>query len=141
MLEVVCENGAVLNDVVGDHIVAVGLDIEGDVLCCEDLLCDLKDLCVRGYGCCDGDGGACEGCVINGAVVAVGEAVNYGDDGAFVLLLDEIGYLLALESCLERLDCIGVFVAFLDCEDVAVCRGGALLEQESLTGLRPAFIA
>lgn len=70
VLEVVCQNGAVFNDVVGNDVIVVGLDIEGDVLLCEDLLCDLKDLCVRSGGCCDGDGGACESCVVNAAVVA-----------------------------------------------------------------------
>ena len=47
VLEVVCENGAVFNNVVGNNIVAVGLDVEGDVLLGEDLLYDLEDLCVR----------------------------------------------------------------------------------------------
>ena len=132
VLEVVCQNGAVFNDVVGNDVIVVGLNIEGDVLLCEDLLCDLKDLCVRSGGCCDGDSGACESCVVNAAVVAVGEVIYGGNYAAVVLLADEVCYLLAFESCFECLDCVGVFVAFLDCEDVAVCRGGAFLEQGGL---------
>lgn len=135
VLEVVCQNGAVFNDVVGNDVIVVGLDVEGDVLLCEDLLCDLKDLCVRSGGCCNGDGGACESCVVNAAVEAVGEVIYGGNYAAVVLLVDEVCYLLAFESCLECLDCVGVFVAFLDCEDVAVCRGGAFLEQGVLNGV------
>ena len=60
VLEVICENGAVFNNGVGNYIVVVGLDVEGDVLLGEDVLYDLEDLCVRGGRCCDGNGGACK---------------------------------------------------------------------------------
>ena len=90
---------------------------------------------MRSGGCCNGDGGACESCVVNAAVEAVGEVIYGGNYAAVVLLTDEVCYLLAFESCLECLDCVGVFVAFLDCEDVAVCRGGAFLEQGVLNGV------
>ena len=32
VLEVVCQNGAVFNDVVGNDVIVVGLDVDGDVL-------------------------------------------------------------------------------------------------------------
>lgn len=141
VLEVVCQNGAVFNDVVGNDVIVVGLDVEGDVLLCEDLLCDLKDLCVRSGGCCNGDGGACESCVVNAAVVAVGEVIYGGNYAAVVLLADEVCYLLAFESCLECLDCVGVSLPSLTARMLPYAEEEPSLNRESLTGLRPAFIA
>ncbi len=135
MLEVVCEHRAVLNDGVGDDVVVVDLDVEGDVLLCEDLLCDLEDLGVRGGGGCNGDGSALECIVVDRAVEAVGGFVNDGDDRACVLVVYEICDLLALECCDECLDGVVVFVAFLNCEDVGVCRSGAFLGQCVLNGV------
>ena len=47
VLEVVCDAGTVLDNGVGDNVIVVGLDVKGNVLLGEDLLCDLKDLCWR----------------------------------------------------------------------------------------------
>ena len=96
VLEVVCGAGAVLNNGVRNNIIVVGLDVKGDVLLGEDLLCDLKDFCVGSGGCCDGDGGALQSCVIDAAVKAVGGVINGGNDAACVLLGDEVCDLLAL---------------------------------------------
>ena len=96
VLEVVCGAGAVLNNGVGNNIIVVGLNVKGDVLLGEDLLCDLKDLCVGSGRCCDGDGAALQCCVIDAAVKAVGGVINGGNDAACVLLVDEVCDLLAL---------------------------------------------
>ena len=128
VLEVVCQNGAVLYDGVGNDVVVVDLDVKGDALLGKDVRCNLKDLGVRSGGCRNGNGAALECVVVNALVVAVGELVNGGDDGAVVLVGDEVRYLLAFERCTQSLNGVGVLVAFLDCEDVGVCGGGAFLE-------------
>ena len=94
VLEVVCDAGTVLNNGVGDNVIVVGLDVKGNVLLGEDLLCDLKDLCVG--RCRDGDGAALQRCVIDAAVKTVGGVINGGNDAACVLLVDEVCDLLAL---------------------------------------------
>lgn len=96
VLEVVCDAGTVLNNGVGDNIIVVGLDVKGNVLLGEDLLCDLKDLCVGCGRCRDGDGAALQRCVINAAVKTVGGVINSGNDAACILLVDEVCDLLAL---------------------------------------------
>lgn len=141
VLEVVCQNSAVFNDVVGNDVVAVGLDIKGDVLLGEDLLCDLEDLRVRSYGRCDGNGSACEGCVINGAVKAVGGVIDYGDYASVVLFCNEVCYLLALESALSALTASVFSLPSLTARMFAYAEEEPSLNRESLTGLRPAFIA
>ena len=135
VLEVVCVDLAALNDVVGLDIVGVLDDFEGDVLLGEDVLCYLEYLGVRRGGGCDGDGLAAECCVVNAGIEAVARVFNDAHDGAAVGFGDEVCDLLALESRLEGLDLVAVFVAFLDCEDVAVCRGGAFDREGILNGV------
>ena len=96
VLEVVCGAGAVLNNGVRNNIIVVGLDVKGNVLLGEDLLCDLKDLCVGCGRCRDRDGAALQCCVIDAAVKTVGGVINGGNDAACILLVDEVCDLLAL---------------------------------------------
>ena len=134
VLEVVCQNGAVFNDVVGNDVIVVGLDVEGDVLLCEDLLCDLKDLCVRSGGCCNGDGGACESCIVNAAVEAVGEVILY-----FSLM--KSATCLLSRAALSALTASVFSLPSLTARMLPYAEEEPSLNRESLTGLRPAFIA
>ena len=47
VLEVVGENGAIFYHIIGDNVVAVFLNIQGDVLCSQDILGNSKDLSMR----------------------------------------------------------------------------------------------
>ena len=118
MLEVVCIAGAVLNNGIGNYIVVEHLNFKGDILLGEDMLCDLKNLCVRSGGGCNGNGSALQSCVVNAAVEAVSCAVNGGNNAAFILLVNEICDLLALKSCLESLYRVGSYSAGLYGENV-----------------------
>ena len=71
VLEVVGQDGAVLYHVIGDDIVAVFLNIKGDILGGEDLLGYGKDLGVGGGGGGYGDGLAGDGGIIKVGVIAV----------------------------------------------------------------------
>ena len=76
VLEVVGVNGAVLHDGVGNNVVVVGLNVEGDVLFGKDLFGDLEDLGVGRGGGGDGDGVAGERCVVNTGVEAVARILS-----------------------------------------------------------------
>ena len=141
VLEVVCQNGAVFNDVVGNDVIVVGLDVEGDVLLCEDLLCDLKDLCVRSGGCCNGDGGACESCIVNAAVEAVGEVVYGGNYAALYFSLMKSATCLLSRAALSALTASVFSLPSLTARMLPYAEEEPSLNRESLTGLRPAFIA
>ena len=129
MLEVVRVNLAALHDVIGLHIVREFLDIKGDVLLGQNVPGDCQNFRVGRGGGRDGDRLAGELGVIDRRVKAVAGVLNDADHGALILLRDEIRDLLALQRRLQRLDGIGVLVALLDREDVAVCGGGALDQQ------------
>ena len=77
----------------------------------------------------DGDGLAGEGVVVDGVVIAIARVLHDADDSAAIVLGDVVGDLLAGDGGLEGLDLVGLFVAFLHDEDVAVGRGGAFNEQ------------
>ena len=129
VLEVVGVDLAALHDVVRLDVVGELLDVEGDVLRGQDLLGDGEDLGVRGGRCGDGDGRAGEGVVVDGVVIAIARVLHDADDSAAIVLGDVVGDLLAGDGGLEGLDLVGLFVAFLHDEDVAVGRGGAFNEQ------------
>ena len=56
VLEVVGINLAAFNDLVGDYVVCVLLDVESDVLLGKDILCNCEDLGVRSGRSGDRDG-------------------------------------------------------------------------------------
>ena len=135
MLEVVGMRRAIFDNIVGNHIVRIGLDVEGDVLLGKDGLGDLEDLSVRGRGSGDGDGLTGESVVVNACIVTVGRVIDSADDSAVILFVDVVNDLLALERRDERLDLIGVLVALLHGEDVGVSGGGAFDHEGVIHGV------
>ena len=83
-----------------------------------------------------GDGLALQSVVVHGGVIAVGGVLHHGDHRAGVLLSDEVGHLLALQSGLQSQGLGGGLVALLDGQDVGVSGGAALDEQGVVHGVQ-----
>ena len=135
VLEVVGVDLAAVNHVVGLDIVGEFEDLKSDAFFGKDLLGNCKDLSVR----CGGSGNAylltLECVVVNGGVEAVAGILNHADDCAFILAVDKVGDLLALESGLERLYLGCILVAFLNSKDVAVGGSGVFDKERILNGV------
>ena len=135
VLEVVGVHGAVLHHGVGHNVVIVDLNVQGDVLGGQDLLGDLQDLGVGRGGSGHGDGLALQSVVVHGGVIAVGGVLHNGDNGAGILLGDEVSHLLALQSGLQRHHLRGL-VALLHRQNVGVSGGAALDQQGVVHGVQ-----
>ena len=136
VLEVVGVHGTVVNHSVGNNIVVVDLDVQGDVLGGQDLLGDLQDLGVGRGGSGHGDGLTLQSVIVNGSVIAVGGVLHNGDNGAGILLSDEVGHLLALQSGLQSQRLGRSLVALLHGQDVGVSGGAALDQQGVVHGVQ-----
>ena len=104
VLEVVGQDGAVLYNIIGDNIVAVLLDIQGDVLRGQDLLGNGQNLGVGSGGSGNGDSLTGQSSVIEVGIIAIAGVFYNGDNGTIILFGDVIGNLLAGEGGDEGLD-------------------------------------
>lgn len=141
VLEVVGQDGAVLYNIIGDNIVAVLLDIQGDVLRGQDFLGNSQDLSVGSGGSGNGDSLTGQSGVIEVGIIAIAGVFYNRNNGAIILFGDVIGNLLAGEGGDEGLDEGLIFIAFLYRQDIGIGRGGAFQCRASLVGLRPAEMA
>lgn len=142
VLEVVGQDGAVLYNIIGDNIVAVLLDIQGDVLRGQNFLGNSQDLSAGGAGGSgNGDSLTGQSSVIEVGIIAIAGVFYNGDNGTIILFGDVIGNLLAGEGGDEGLDEGFIFIAFLYRQDIGIGRRGAFQCQASLVGLRPAEMA
>ena len=91
--------------------------------------------------CSAADGLAVQCIVVHGGVVAVGGVLHDEDDGACILLINEVLDLLALQSSGQSLDLGGLLIAVLADQNVDVSRRAVLDGQCILTGFRPAEMA
>ena len=98
VLEVVGQDGAVLYNIIGDNIVAVLLDIQGDVLRGQNFLGNSQDLSVGSGGSGNGDGLTGQSGVIEVGIIAIAGVFYNGDNGTIILFGDVIGNLLAGEG-------------------------------------------
>ena len=87
----------------------------------------------------NGDGLTCECRIVNGSIKAVGGSINGGNNSTLVCSGDEVSNLLRGQSRNKRLDLGGVFVAFLNCNDVCVCGVGAFDGQRLGHGVQTCF--
>ena len=76
MLEIVGIALAVLNDVVGNDVVVVLLNIQRDALFGQNVLADLQNLAVRSRSSSAADGLAVQCIVVDGGVIAVGGVLH-----------------------------------------------------------------
>ena len=83
-----------------------------------------------------GDGLALQSVVVHGGVIAVGGVLHNGDNGAGVLLSDEVSHLLALQSGLQSQRLGRSLVALLHGQDVGVSGGAALDQQGVVHGVQ-----
>ena len=82
------------------------------------------------------DGLAVQCIVVHGGVVAVGGVLHDEDDGACILLIDEVLDLLALQSSGQSLDLGGLLIAVLADQNVDVSRRAVLDGQRILNGVQ-----
>ena len=135
VLEVVGQDGAVLYNIIGDNIVAVLLDIQGDVLRGQNFLGNSQDLSVGSGGSGNGDGLTGQSGVIEVGIIAIAGVFYNGDNGTIILFGDVIGNLLAGEGGDEGLDEGFIFIAFLYRQDIGIGGGGAFQCQGILGGI------
>ena len=135
VLEVVGQDGAVLYNIIGDNIVAVLLDIQGDVLRGQNFLGNSQDLSVGSGGSGNGDSLTGQSSVIEVGIIAIAGVFYNGDNGTIILFGDVIGNLLAGEGGDEGLDEGFIFIAFLYRQDIGIGRRGAFQCQGILGGI------
>ena len=126
MLEIVGVYLTVLDDLVGDHIVVVLLDIQRDALGGKDLLAHLQHLAVGSGSSGAADGLAVQGVIIHSGIVAVGGVLHNGHHGALVGLVHEVLHLLALQGSSQSLDLRLLLIAVLTHQNVDVSRRAVL---------------
>ena len=135
VLEVVGQDGAVLYNIIGDNIVAVLLDIQGDVLRGQNFLDNSQDLSVGSGGSGNGDSLTGQSSVIEVGIIAIAGVFYNRNNGAIILFGDVIGNLLAGEGGDEGLDEGFILIAFLYRQDIGIGRGGAFQCQGILGGI------
>ena len=126
MLEVVGVYLTVLDDLVGDHIVVVLLDIQRDALGGKDLLAHLQHLAVGSGSSGAADGLAVQSVIIHSGIIAVGGVLHNGHHGALVGLVHEVLHLLALQGSSQSLDLRLLLIAILADQNVDVSRRAVL---------------
>ena len=82
-----------------------------------------------------GDGLALQSVIVHEIAVPIGGILHHGDNGAGVLLSDEVSHLLALQSGLQRHHLRGL-VALLHRQNVGVGGGAALDQQGVIHGVQ-----
>ena len=122
MLEVVGVYLTVLDDLVGDHIVVVLLDIQRDALGGKDLLAHLQHLAVGSGSSGAADGLAVQSVIVHSGIIAVGGVLHNGHHGALVGLVHEVLHLLALQGSSQSLDLRLLLIAVLAHQNVDVSR-------------------
>ena len=126
MLEVVGVYLTVLDDLVGDHIVVVLLNIQRDALGGKDLLAHLQHLAVGSGSSGTADGLAVQSVIIHSGIIAVGGVLHNGHHGALVGLVHEVLHLLALQGSSQSLDLRLLLIAVLAHQNVDVSRRAVL---------------
>ena len=124
MLEIVCENVAAVNNLVGLNVIGEFNNLKGYVFLCKDIFRYFKDFCMRSRRSRNGNAFAFKGIVIYGGVKAVAGVFNNTYNGALILLGNEIRNLLAFKSGKKRFCFIGIFISLFYAENVAVCGRG-----------------
>ena len=122
MLEVVGIQLAALYHVVGLYVIGEFHNFKGNVLRSQDFLRDGKDFRVRGRGSSYAYLGTRKGIIVDGSIIAVGGGLYSGNNGAFILLSDEISNLLAFQGSYQCKDNRIVLTAFFDGKDIRICR-------------------
>ena len=126
MLEVVGVYLTVLDDLVGDHIVVVLLDVQRDALGGKDLLAHLQHLAVGSGSSGTADGLAVQSVIIHSGIIAVGGVLHNGHHGALVSFVHEVLHLLALQGSSQSLDLRLLLIAVLAHQNVDVSRRAVL---------------
>ena len=125
VLEVVCENIAAVNNLIGLYIVGKLNDFEGDVFLGKDVLRYLEDFCVRSGRSRNGNCLSFKSLVVNGGVKAVAGVFDNTYNSAFIFACDEVCDLLAFKGGEKCFCFVGIFIALFYAENVAVCGGRA----------------
>ena len=129
MLEVVGVYLTVLDDLVGNHIVVVLLDVQRDALGGKDLLAHLQHLAVGSGSSGAADGLAVQSVIVHSGIIAVGGVLHNGHHGALVGLVHEVLHLLALQGSSQSLDLRLLLIAVLAHQNVNVSRRAVLHSQ------------
>ena len=95
VLEIVCENVAAVNNLVGLNVIGEFNNLKGYVFLCKDVFRYFKDFCMRSGRSRNGNAFAFKSIVIYGGVKAVAGVFNNAYNGALILLGNEIRDLLA----------------------------------------------
>ena len=90
VLEIVCENVAAVNNLVGLNVIGEFNNLKGYVFLCKDIFRYFKDFCMRSRRSRNGNAFAFKGIVIYGGVKAVAGVFNNTYNGALILLGNEI---------------------------------------------------
>ena len=96
------------------YIVGEFDDLEGNALCCEDVLGDRENLCVRCRRSSNRNFLTFQCCIVYACIIAISRVVYCADNRAVIFAGDEVCDLLAFECCNERFGLVSLLIAFLD---------------------------
>ena len=136
VLEIVGVKLAAVNNIVRLNIIVKFLDFQLNILFGKNFLCNGKYLSVRSRRSGDGYRLTLELIVINRGVETVRRVLNRAYNGAVIFCLYKINNLLAFESSFKSLYFIGIFIALLNCKNIAVCRGRTLYCKRIVNGIK-----